>query len=197
MSEQITERLEKVAKQLALVAQEERQQKDARSELKDLFLDIIDEEHEGRDYLLPIITIEIPAGFLERVGLTEEEFLASRFPGWDLEDSSLEIDREIFILKKNLRYLPKTVEMKYGKTEKIRVSKDVAEYTPEIDWDSLSKEFPEVVEAISVPVVSRELEEKRFEEELQRNPELLSTLQRHMKVREPQIRVTPRIVDVR
>lgn len=197
MGEQITERLEKVAKQLALVAQEERQQKDARSELKNLFLDIIDEEHEGRDYLLPVITIEIPAGFLEKVGLTEEEFLTSRFPGWDLEDSSLEIDREIFILKKNFRYLPKTVEMKYGDTEKIRVSKDVAEYTPEIDWKSLSKEFPELVEAISVPIVTRELEEERFEEELQRNPELLSTLQRHMKIREPQIRVTPRIIDVR
>lgn len=187
----MSEELELVAQKLVQISEAEKECKENRAFLKQEFLDLIDEDNKGQDHLLPVITIEIPADFLTKVGLTEKEFLLSRFPAWDVEHSEMGEDVEVFILKKKPRYLPRVVE-KDNLFNTIKVSKDVAEYNPEIDWDTLGKEFPNLVEAISVPVVTRELEEKKFEEELERNPELLSTLQRHMKVKQPVIRVTPR-----
>jgi hypothetical protein len=75
-----------------------------------------------------------------------------------------------------------------------KVSKDVAEYTPEIDWETLKSERPDIFKKLAVKRTHYDVNEAALEE-LFEDPEEASVLQRHLKVKPPSLRVTARRIE--
>jgi hypothetical protein len=75
---------------------------------------------------------------------------------------------------------------------KFKISKEVVEYTPLVDWETLRTELPELFEKLAKPVEAYEIDEDQLDQLMQIEPEILNKLQRHMQVRQPIQKVTTR-----
>lgn len=193
--------LRDVAYSLVDATEKEKQAKQLREQAREEFFRMADEMWRSKEDLVPVQTVEVPQDFFVSTGLTQEQFMETRYPGWDIEHVELNpaTMKRTFILKRNIRYLPRLVEVKEWPEDTnspiFKVSKDVAEYTPEIDWETLKAERPDLFKKLSVRKTTYELNEKALEELFEGDPEEASVLQRHLKVRPPSLRVTARRIE--
>lgn len=189
------ERLQQIARELYDSKITEKEAGVVTKELRDEFFRLHDEEFKGKDHLLPVRTIEVPDEFFYTTQMSKEDFISSRFPGWNVEhvEYNTALNKNVFVLKRNPKYISGVVEVDDGE-KIIRVSKEISEYTPEMDWDTLKQERPDLFEKIAQPVTSYEIDEVGFEKLVNESPEELATIQRHMKVKEPVLRATARRV---
>lgn len=187
------ERLEHLAKEIFLAKEKEKTYKEALEDLRDKFFDLLEDDVRGKSHLLPVQTIEVPKEFFYRTGMSEQDFIKSRFPGWDVEHVEANIATSIhtFVLKKNPRFIPGVIELDLD-GRKLRVSKEIAEFEPDIDWKTLEAEDPELCDELiiweKVPVLNDDALERMIEDK----PEVLEKLRRHMKVKSPSLRATAR-----
>jgi hypothetical protein len=166
-----------------------------RAETRKEFFRMAEEVWGGRDHLLPVRTVEIPETFFKTTGMSQAEFVETRFPGWDVEHVELNtVSRNrIFVLKRNPKYLGRVVEVNAG-GDLVQVAKDVSEFTPEIDWTTLKQERPDLYERLARHVIHTEVNEEELEKMYQETPEDIATLERHLRVREPVLRATAKRV---
>jgi hypothetical protein len=191
------ERLEHLAKNIYSMKGTIKEVESNLKEQREKFFELLEDNLASQEHLLPVQTIEIPQEFFERTGMSEQDFVASRFPGWQVEhvEKNISTGMHTFILKKDKRYIPSVVETTYG-DGKIRVSKEIMEYEPEIDWDTLAAEDPELYEQICYEeeVVVQQLDEQTFEQLIEESPEVLEKIRRHLKVRTPALKATARTI---
>jgi hypothetical protein len=190
------ERLQKIALDLAEISEENKQNKKEREGLMSDFFRLLDAGYKGREYLLPIKTIEVPDTFWTTTGMSKEEFIDTRFPGWKVQhvEKNIATNQTVFILKKDVSYLSAVVEVEHEDGQKIKVAKEVAEYTPEIDWETLNAERPDLFEKLAHFKTVVELDDAALERIAMETPEELATLERHMVVKTPALKVTSRRV---
>lgn len=190
------ERLADIARKLFEHKAREREYSEETKELREEFIRLHDDGIKGKAFRLPVKTIEIPGEFWDRTGMSMEDFIATRFPNWDVEHIERDIStgKTTFVLKQNYKYVSGVVDVNDTEDENkiIRVSKEVSEFTPEIDWDSLRRERSDLWERLADPKIVYEINEDEFDKLVENNPEELATLQRHMKVKPPTIRTTAR-----
>lgn len=193
------EQLQRVARQFYDTKSVERETGKQADELRKEFFRLHDEQFKGKDYLLPVKTVDVPDEFWHSTQMSKEDFVSSRFPGWNVEhcEYNTALGRTVFVLKRDPQYIPGIVELYEEDNEGnhlIRVSKEISEYTPEIDWETLKQERPDIWEKIAQPITSYEIDEEGFEKLVEESPEELATIQRHMKVRKPVLRATAKRV---
>ena len=137
---------------------------------------------------IPQRRVEIEKEWFTKMEITEDEFLETRFPSWELVDRKEHFGLVVFLLKKDIDYMPYTfTNVDLGKT----LGKQIQEYDPTIDWASLHKDNPEVFYIIAKEVTFYELDEEALHDLLQTNPEVLELLSRHMLYRKPAIKLSP------
>jgi hypothetical protein len=145
-------------------------------------------DYEGKEYLLPITTVTVPKTFWYTTDMDPQEFLASRFPTWDLQYSEEDpITYETtFILRKKPEYMPFSYE-----DDNLKLSKSSTEPTPEVDWETLKQEREDLFEQIVQETVVYELNGDRLQELINEDKETLAIFQRHTRyTRDPQQRVS-------
>ncbi len=185
------ERLRYLADEIASTTKEIKELEGQKNSNKQEFFDLVEDEFRGRDYLLPIRTVDVPDVFFDKTDMGYEEFCDTRFPGWDIEhiEKNIAEHKTTFVMKKSPKLMGQAVT-----TDTVVVTKSVVEYGPEIDWETLKKERPDLWDAISKDVTHQIVDEERFTEALTEEPELLSILERHMKVREPSVKILSKVV---
>lgn len=189
------EYIEEVARHLHTSIQGEKNWKKQRAEDRDEFFRMADEVWNSRDHMLPVQTVEVPQSFFNQTGLTQDEFISTRYPGWDVEhvEYNTVSKNRVFVLKRNPRYLGQVVEIDVdGKI--VQVAKEISEYSPEVDWETLAKERPDLAERLAKPRIVYDIDEVELERLFEETPEDAATLKRHLKVREPSLRATSRAV---
>lgn len=130
--------------------------------------------------------VVLPEGWFDRCGLTEEAFLESRFPTWELTRRQERDGEIIFTLQKNPDYLP------WGTTHgELRLAREIQEYNPAIDWDTLERDDPDLFEALARPKVVYELDDEVTDAVLRERPEALEILSRHLVSRPPARKLSP------
>lgn len=187
------ERLHQIAQDLYDISRENKQAEKDREVLKSEFFRLIDKGLTGRSNLMPVKTIEVPDSFWIATGMSKEEFVQTRFPGWKVEhiEKNISLNNTVIVLKKNASYIPAVVEVEHPEG-KIKVAKEVAEYTPQIDWKTLNAERPDLFEKLANFKTVVELNDEALERIAMESPEELATLERHMVVKEPSLRVSSR-----
>jgi hypothetical protein len=192
------ERIEWLAHELERVSNEEKEIKKRRALLRDDFFRLADHDWYDKEHLLPVVTITVPDEFFERTGLSKREFIETRYPGWNLEhdEYNTALFEHTFVMRRDPRFIPREVEVQDGE-DILKVSKEVSEYTPDIDWKTLRDDNPDLFEKLAVPVEQYALNEESLEQIMEESPDDLATLQRHMKVKAPTVRVVPRRINGR
>ena len=188
-----TERLKELSQNLYEVNQTLSEVKKKREQLKDDLFEEMAKDYKHDPNQLPVRSITVPHSFWDKTGFSLEEFLSSRFPGWDLigveeEENGIEIN-----MRRRPAYMPYSVEIETGDGN-VRVSKELNEYTPSIDWDTLQSELPELFHKLAKPVEAYEINEDELESLVEIDNDVIGQLQRHMKVREPAAKVTSRSI---
>lgn len=181
------ERLVHLARMLDSISRDDKARRQNRETLKSEFFQLLEEERKEKPELLPVITAEVPLEFFECTGISYDEFIETRYPGWIIEhlERNITTDNVVFVLRRDPMYVTDKVVI-----DNIQVSKVVAEYTPEIDWESLEKENPELLERISRTEVIRKIDDDKMQEMMEHSPADLAILRRHTKVRKPSLKVT-------
>jgi len=170
--------LDTLASDLYEVSQEIANLEDQRYQLRKQLFEIATEENDKPFYSLPTKSVELPDGFLKKVGLTKDEFFDSRYPGWKI----IAEEKNVYIIKK----LPEFLPFEYVDPEsRIKVAKQIQESTPEVDWETLEKDDPELYKELGMIVSHLELNEAKYYELSQKDPEVISILQRHLKMKKP------------
>jgi hypothetical protein len=105
------EYLRHVAYRLVDATEQEKQAKQNREEAKAEFFRMADEMWRSKEDLIPVQTVEVPQEFFVSTGLTQEEFMETRYPGWEIEHVELNpaTMKRTFILKRDIKYLPRLV----------------------------------------------------------------------------------------
>lgn len=183
------ERQQQIAKELYQAREQERKIKSRVDELKDEFFKLAEDEYAHKDHMLPVRTIEIPDNFFIRTGMTHQEFVETRYPGWNIEHVENTSGMVVFILKRDPSLMPVTVSV-----DGVSVTKTPIEYTPEIDWDTLMRERYDLYKQIAKVTMKIEVDETRFEKLIEENPMEMNTIARHMKVKKPSLKVTAKKV---
>lgn len=184
---QNTDRLSTVIQDLKKINEDEKKLKADKENLRTELFKFATQDYDDKSYLLPTTTISVPLEFWERTGLTETEFLSSRFPTWDVEEAEYDdlAMRTTFILRKNPFYMPFKFE-----DDEFKLSKTTTEPTPDIDWITLAAERPDLFDSLAKPVMTYELDGEELERMIAEDPEIISVLTRHTRYnREPQQRV--------
>ncbi len=176
-----------LAQQLLDTAEEIAELEKQRYALRKELFDLATEENDQPFYNVPTKSIELPEGFLKKVGLTKEEFFETRYPGWKI----IAEQDNVYILKKLAQYLP----WEYVDPEThIKVAKQIQESTPDVDWESLQKDDPDLYKELGKIVSHLELNEERFMELSDEKPEIIATLQRHLIMKTPVQRLPKPVV---
>jgi len=193
------DRLREIGRQFYAAKEKEKISSTEVKELREEFFRLYNEEFKHKDHLLPVKTVEVPDEFWTSTGMNKDEFVESRFPGWLVEhvERNVSTNNTTFVLRKDPKYIAGTIDI--DDTDKtIRISKEVSEYTPEIDWKTLKEERPDLFDKLAQPITSYEIDEGAWDSMVSETPEELATIQRHMNVRSPVLRATAkRIKDAR
>jgi hypothetical protein len=179
--------IDDVVEQLAEITSLEKEIKSKKENLRSELFEIGADDYEGKEWLLPTTTITVPKEFWVRTNLTPDEFIASRFPTWDLEsrEDDVTMFTTTFVLRKKPLYMPYKYE-----NDNYKLSKSVTEPTPEIDWETLKAEDSQIFDKITKEVVIYELDGEALEELMAEDDSIIPFLTRHtMYKREPQQRV--------
>jgi hypothetical protein len=185
------EQMRELASSLYEISRREKELKVEKERLRQQLFEAMAKDYERNPHLLPTRSIDIPNSFWDRTTLNEDEFFASRFPGWIVDDVTEVDDTKTYQLRRTPSHMPYSVEIEHG-GEDIRVAKEINEYTPTMDWESLHDELPELFRQLAKPVEVFEINEDELERLVQIEPDVLSRLQRHMIVREPVSKMTTR-----
>lgn len=133
---------------------------------------------ESTSGTLPMKSVVIPEGWLEKIDISKEDFFKSRYPGWII----LSEKGGVYIIMKD----PEYISWEYVDPDThIKVAKQIQESTPEIDWKTLQLEDPELFERLAAPVVDYELNEEEYNRVVVENPTVVSILQRHLVMKTP------------
>lgn len=156
------------------ITQYEKVKSDLRKEFFDLVTNTVGLEEKD----LPTKSVELPQNFLERIELTEEDFFKSRYPGWNVVAN----ENDVYILIKDPAYIGYEF---VDPESKIKISKQIQESTPEIDWNTLEKDDKSLFTALAKPVTTYELNEENYTKLVKDQPEIVATLQRHLIMKTP------------
>jgi len=159
--------------------------KDKREELRGAILDEATISNLQEYYNSPTKSLRIPKSYFDATGHTVPEFAELRYPGWDLNSYTQEGDDAILIFKKKAKYGSFT-----HTSSKFRTTVISSEPTPLIDWETLEKEFPGMTDRIAQPIITYEINEDKFNRELDENPELTEIMQRHIISKAPIMKVS-------
>lgn len=186
------EHLKEVAKNLYEANLAEKEAKANREELRDEFFRLVLYEFKDSAFL-PVRTIEVPHDFWAKTGLSKDDFVATRFPGWEVEhiERNFADAVDVFIFKKDPAYMSSSVDVDADGVP-VRVSKEISEFSPEIDWKTLEADQPDLFKLLAKKVISYELDEDVLREVLATKPEILADLQRHFIVKKPIQKLTAR-----
>jgi hypothetical protein len=187
------ERLQQIARELFEVNEGNKEGKQNREKLISEFYRLLDAGFKGRDHILPVKTIEVPDAFWNSTQMSKDEFVESRFPGWNVEhvEKNITTGKTVLILKRDPSYLGSVVEVE-TEDGNVKVAKEIAEFTPEIDWDTLNAERPDLFEKLAIYKTVVELNDAALERIAMETPEELAVLERHMRVKKPTLKVTSR-----
>ena len=136
-------------------------------------------------YLLRQKVVFVPKDFFDITGISQFEFILTRFPAWDLISQDQDEENIIYRLRRNPLYESWTKE-----SDKIQINKGIQENEPLIDWITLERESPEIFDKISTLEINRVVDNKKLEKFLSENPEGFSLLERHLLSKKPTIRLT-------
>lgn len=155
-------------------------------EVREGFFEIADSNIE--EYQRPTTTIALPKDFFEKSGLTQEKFLQTRFPSWELDAEQSDDEEIVFILKKRKQYIPwntTTADASY------EISRSISETTPEIDWSSMMKVDGDLFKQFHKIVPRYELDTEAFQHYMAENPQFDAQgfLARHTIHKNPTLRV--------
>jgi hypothetical protein len=179
-----THELNRIAHRQARISKLMKKLEESKKALRATLFQYADKSYDGKEYLLPQTSIIVEERFFKMTGMTHEEFAKSRFPTWDVVYISPSFDVVTFVFKKKREYMP------FGwEDEETKISRSVSEYTPEIDWYSLSALEPELFRTIGKEVTSYELDEEKLAEIVASDPSVKERLMIHTKHKEPTIRV--------
>lgn len=170
----MSSQIENLVSDLYHVTTQEKELKARKEELRDELFGVANREQP--EHLLPTATIEVPFEFFNTTGMTYDDFLKSRFPTWDLQDYEVKDNSVVFILRKGKSYMPWKYEDDYYK-----LSKSPVEPTPEIDWDTLEIERPDLFGRLAKEKITYEVNEEEFNKLLQEDPTVYEVLRRHSK----------------
>ena len=162
-----------------------------RAAAKTKLLELIKDDFARHKSALPTRSVDVPMSFFDKTGMKAEEFAQSRYPGWQVVDYSADPNDDqvmVFELIRDPAYMNYSFEV----NDEFKISKEVVEYTPVVDWDTLRRELPELFGKLAKPVESYEINEDALDQLIQIEPEVLSKLQRHMLVKQPMQKVTTR-----
>jgi hypothetical protein len=191
------QRLAHVARQLYETTEEEKEVKKRRENLRSEFFRLSDigKGTTGGRNILPVRTVEVPEDFFQATALSQEEFITRRYPGWNVEHVELNTVSKVrtFVLKRDTKYVSSVVEIE-DEGQIVRVSKEVVEYSPEVDFDTLKMERPDLFNALAEEVTTYVLNDDAFEQLIAEYPEELAVIERHLVVKEPALRATAKRV---
>lgn len=197
MSLSLTQDINKLIEDLAYADRAEKLAKARKSELREQLFHVATLENE--DNILPRQTFTIPVGFLNKVGMPENIFLASRWPGWrKIESRRVNGDGEAlpngewveYLVEKDPAYLPWSVEAQVdGLT--IVAGRSVQQKAPEIDQRTLQKDMPEVFDKIMKPVVNYEVDADKLQNLITDDPSMLAKIQLHFAYPDPIAKLSP------
>ena len=197
MSSSLTPNLKSVVIGLARADQKEKQAKKEKSDYRSQLFHIATLERGSA--VLPQRTIKIPVGFLNKIGMQENHFLVSRYPGWrkiqsrKVNDAGVE-DREgkwiEYLLERDPALMPYTTQAK-GDGFTVIAGRSIQQNDPELDQRSLQKDLPEVYDAIMVPKVVYEVNEDKLKALLSERPDLLPQIELHLAYPNPIAKLTP------
>jgi hypothetical protein len=176
--------MERLARLNRLEKSIEEKKKEARAEL---FI-VAEIDYEDKRHLLPTTTVTVPKKFWEKTGMTEQDFLDSRFPTWEIEHAEYDdvAGETTLILRKKPLFMPFSAE-----GDEYRLSKTTTEPTPDVDWETLSAERPDLFKKLAKPVTTFELDGDKLLELMEDDRSIQSVLMRHTKyTRQPQQRVS-------
>ena len=171
---------ERLGKKWIRLQSQEKKVKESKDKIRGQLTGAIRDSFAEAEHLLPTLTETIPNTFFEDTGLSHDRFIGSRYPSWNLVKTIPGRSETTFILRKRPEYMGKVIELEDAKISKIAV-----EYAPEIDWESLGKEFPDLAEKLSKDEVRKVVNDEALEQEAKDNPELFAILRRHMVVKTP------------
>lgn len=183
--------LAKVARELYNLHHDKQKATSEYDQARRKFMSLTTEEYRQNEAILPVRTIEVPDEFFEKTGMDELAFVLSRFPGWQVEHRDKKEGSTIYVFRKDPNYMPDSVEIHEGEIT-IRVSKEVSDYTPEIDWDTLKQERPDLYKRLAKRRMVLEVNEGEFNKMVEEDPHEMAVLERHLKVKEPSLKVRPR-----
>lgn len=137
------------------------------------------------DYTLPSISVNVPVKFFEATGMSQTDFLASRYPSWTLKATSQTDLNVTFVLQKRPEYVT------YTAGEKVQITRSISELTPEVDWDTMKVADPELFKVFAKPVTTYELDADVFQKMMANDPsfDAQGFLARHSKHKAPTLRV--------
>lgn len=187
-----TKKMEELAERIYADSKLEKYYKEEREQAKEKLFQLIEDDFTHNDHLLPHRQLEIPDSFWEKTKYTEGEFFGSRFPGWKLNNKTVtDSSSSIYELVRDPGYMAYSVEINTDDGP-FKVSKEISEYTPSFDWESLRDELPNLFDKLVKRIETFEINEDELDRLIQIEPEVLSQLQRHMKVRQPALKVSSR-----
>lgn len=197
MSLSLTQDINKLIEDLAYADRAEKVAKARKSELREQLFHVATVENE--DNVLPRQTFTIPVGFLNKVGMPENIFLASRWPGWrKLESRRVNGDGEAspggewveYLVEKDPAYLPWSVEAHVDGIT-IVAGRSVQQKAPEIDQRTLQKDMPEVFDKIMNPKVNYEVDADKLQNLITDDPSMLAKIQLHFAYPDPIAKLSP------
>jgi hypothetical protein len=153
----------------------------------------------SEDQVLAKRTTQLPVGFLNKIGMPENVFIASRWPGWrKVESRKVNDEGEPdsngewieYLLEKDPAYLRYDTEEVEGELT-ITAGRTIQQNPPEIDQRTLQKDLPEVFDAIMKPHVVYEVDNDKLEALLLENPELIPKIELHLAHPEPIVKLSP------
>lgn len=186
------EEMRDLAKNIYELGQLEKEIKGRKEELRKQLFDVMADDYRDNPHLLPTRSIQIPDTFWDRTTMTEDSFFTNRFPGWLVEETQPIEGGNDYTLRRDATHMPYSVEIETDDGNDIKVSKEINEYTPSMDWETLHDELPELFQTLARSVEIWEINEDELERLVQIEPDVLSKLQRHMNVREPATKMTTR-----
>ena len=194
----LTPDLETTVLELRYADRDEKAAKKRKEEAKETLFHIA--TVEGEKQILPQRVERIPVGFLNRIGMQEPDFIASRWPGWrKVESRKINDDGDPdtrgewveYLLERDPAAMAYTVEATDFEGIRISAGRQIQQKSPDIDQRTLQKDMPEIFDAIMRPVISYEVNVEKMQALLKERPDLLPKLQLHFAYPEPIAKLAP------
>jgi hypothetical protein len=177
-----------LAKEHAELVAEIKELEDRKKQLRDEIFAVASDSYEGKEYLLPTTTISVPHDFFASLEIPESDFIATRFPAWNVMSMTTEGDDRIFVLQKKPEYMPFAFE-----NDDVKLLRSPSETTPELDWEAMQEYEPRLFMKIATPVIKYELNEEALKELVSSDGEVVNRLRKYAVSKSPVLRITAKI----